>query len=118
MLTLGTMGTLQGKPAWQVPVVGVSAYTGHGIDELLARIVRHRGVLADTDLGLQRRRRVAAFRLEKTAQTMLLERFANAARDIAPPLADTLAVRGIDPYAAAHTLIARTLRKEYADDLA
>jgi LAO/AO transport system kinase len=121
MLTLGTMGTigtLQGKPAWQVPVVGVSAYTGQGIDELLARIVRHREVLADTDLGLQRRRRVAAFRLEKTAQTMLLERFTDAARDIAPPLADTLALRGTDPYAAAQTLIARTLRKEYADDLA
>jgi LAO/AO transport system kinase len=118
MLTLGTLSAAQGKPAWQVPVVGVSAYTGQGIDELLERIVRHRHVLAGTDLGLQRRRRVAAFRLEKTAQTMLLERFTDAARDIAPPLADTLAVRGIDPYAAAHTLIARTLRKEYADDLA
>jgi LAO/AO transport system kinase len=118
MLTLGTLSAAQGKPAWQVPVVGVSAYTGQGIDDLLARIVRHRDVLADTDLGLQRRRRVAAFRLEKTAQTMLLERFAKAARDLAPPLADTLALRGTDPYAAAQTLIARTLRKEYADDLA
>jgi LAO/AO transport system kinase len=120
MLTLGVMGGghAVSKPAWQVPVVGVSAYTGEGIDELIARIVKHRDVLAATDLGLQRRRRVAAFRLEKTAQTMLLERFANAARDIAPPLADTLALRGTDPYAAAHTLIARSLRKEYADDLA
>ncbi len=118
MLTLGTLSAMQGKPAWQVPVVGVSAYTGQGIDDLLMRIVQHRDVLAATDLGLQRRRRVAAFRLEKTAQTMLLERFANAARDIAPPLADTLALRGTDPYAAAQTLIARTLRKEYADDLA
>ena len=120
MLTLGVMGGAHAvsKPAWQVPVVGVSAYTGEGIDELIARIVKHRDVLAATDLGLQRRRRVAAFRLEKTAQTMLLERFANAARDIAPPLADTLALRGTDPYAAAQTLIARTLRKEYADDLA
>jgi LAO/AO transport system kinase len=120
MLTLGVMGGAHAvsKPAWQVPVVGVSAYTGEGIDELIARIVKHRDVLAATDLGLQRRRRVAAFRLEKTAQTMLLERFANAARDIAPPLAENLALRGTDPYAAAHTLIARSLRKEYADDLA
>lgn len=118
MLTLGALSAMQGKPAWQVPVIGVSAYTGQGIDDLLARIVRHRDVLAATDLGLQRRRRVAAFRLEKTAQTMLLERFANAARELAPPLADTLALRGTDPYAAAQTLIARTLRKEYADELA
>ncbi len=120
MLTLGVMGGAHAvsKPAWQVPVVGVSAYTGQGIDDLLTRIVQHRDVLAATDLGLQRRRRVAAFRLEKTAQTMLLERFSSAARDVAPPLADTLALRGTDPYAAAHTLIARSLRKEYADDLA
>jgi LAO/AO transport system kinase len=116
MLMLGTL--TQPRPIWPIPVIGVSSYTGQGIEELLARIVAHRDVLASTELGPQRRRRVAEFRLAKTAETMLLERFAGGARGLAPPLAERLADRGTDPYAAAQSLIAQTLRKEYADDLA
>ncbi len=108
MLTLGTL--LQSKPLWQVPVVGISSYTGEGIDELLERIDGHRATLRSTELGAQRRRRVAAFRLAKTAEAMLLERFAAAAGALAPPLADRLAERGTDPYSAAQSLIEQTLR--------
>jgi len=116
MLTLGAL--TQAKPLWQIPVIGVSSYSGQGIDELLARIVRHREVLASTELGAQRRRRVAEFRLAKTAETMLIERFAGGARGIAPPLARRLADRDTDPYSAAQSLIAQTLKQEYADELA
>ena len=107
MLTLGTL--TQGKPLWQIPVVGVSSYTGQGIDELLARIDRHREALASTELGAQRRRRVAAFRLAKTAEAMLLERFAATAAELAPPLADRLAERHTDPYSAAQSLVEKAL---------
>ncbi len=116
MLTLGAL--TQVRPIWQIPVVGVSSYSGEGIDELLSRIVGHREVLAATELGAQRRRRVAEFRLAKTAETMLLERFAGGSRDLAPPLALRLAERGTDPYSAAQSLIEQTLKKEYADELA
>ena len=116
MLTLGAL--TQARPVWQIPVVGVSSYTGQGIEELLGRIVGHREVLASSGLGVERRRRVAGFRLQKTAETMLLERFAASARSLQPPLADRLAERAADPYSAARTLIRETLRKEYADELA
>jgi len=116
MLTLGAL--TQAKPLWQIPVVGVSSYSGQGIDELLSRIVKHRDVLASTELGAQRRRRVAEFRLAKTAETMLIERFSSGSRDLATPLALRLADRGTDPYSAAQSLIEQTLKKEYADELA
>jgi len=116
MLTLGALTGPQRD--WAVPVVGVSAYTGQGIDELLARIAAHQTMLGASDAGHRRRRRVAEFRLHKTAETLLLERFAAAAREFAPVLAAALAERGTDPYAAARQLIARTIRKEYPDDLA
>ncbi|HEU5294545.1 MAG TPA: methylmalonyl Co-A mutase-associated GTPase MeaB [Burkholderiaceae bacterium] len=107
MLTLGTLTSA--KTAWAIPVVGVSAFTGHGLDELLAKLAAHKAVLAKSDLGRERRRRVAAFRLSKTAETLLLERFAAGARAHAPALASVLAERGLDPYAAAQSLIERTL---------
>jgi LAO/AO transport system kinase len=116
MLTLGAL--TQARPIWQIPVVGVSAHSGQGIDELVQRIVRHREVLASTELGAQQRRRVAEFRLAKTAETMLVERFTRGAHDLTAPLADRLARRGTDPYAAAQSLIAQTLSKEFADELA
>ena len=99
-------------------MVGVSSYTGEGIDALITRLDAHRDVLAATDLGAQRRERVAAFRLGKTAENLLIERFTRAARDLAPPLAHQLGNRATDPYAAARTLIAQTLTKEFSDDLA
>lgn len=120
MLTLGAL--TQAKPLWQIPVVGVSSYTGEGIDALMAKIAAHRKTLADTDLGALRRARVAAFRLQKTAETVLMERFVAAARGGAAPLAaqlsTRLAERDADPYSAAQALIAQTLRKEFANDLA
>jgi LAO/AO transport system kinase len=113
------LGALTSEPsAWSMPVVGVSAYTGQGVDELLDRLAAHRAVLAASSLGRERRRRVAAFRLHKTAETLLLERFAAGAADHAPALARSLAERGTDPYAAAQALIAHTLRQEYRHELA
>ena len=116
MLALGAWN--RPKPVWSIPVVGVSSYTGEGIADLLARIVAHRDVLATTPLGAERRRCVAAFRLAKTAEAMLLERFASGARLLSPPLSSQLACRATDPYAAAQLLIRQTLSKEFTDELA
>jgi LAO/AO transport system kinase len=116
MLTLGTL--VGPKRAWAIPVVGVSSYTGEGLDDLMARIEAHRAAMTGSELGRERRRRVAEFRLQKTAETLLLERFASAAAPFAPALADTLAARATDPYAAAQQLIAKTIRQEYSNELA
>lgn len=111
MLTLGT--AVGPKRAWAIPVVGVSSFDGQGIDELLGRIAAHREAMTGTEPGRERRRRVAEFRLHKTAETLLLERFAPGAKGFAAPLADLLTERGTDPYAAAQRLIEQTIRKEY-----
>jgi LAO/AO transport system kinase len=116
MLTLGTV--VGPRRAWSIPVVGVSSYTGEGIEDLLARIAAHRKVMTDSDLGRERRRRVAEFRLHKTAETLLLERFASGAKEYSSTLADNLTERASDPYAAARELIVKTIRKEYSNDLA
>lgn len=116
MLTLGTV--VGPKRAWAIPVVGVSSYTGEGIEDLLARIAAHRKAMTDSDLGRERRRRVAEFRLHKTAETLLLERFASGAHEFSPDLANNLTGRALDPYAAARELIVKTIRKEYSNDLA
>ena len=116
MLTLGVL--LQARKEWAIPVVGVSSYTGEGIEALIDRIARHHRVMVDSDMGRERRQRVAAFRLHKTAETLLLERFAQGAKALAPPLAATLSARHTDPYAAAQALIAQTIQKEYGHDMA
>jgi LAO/AO transport system kinase len=112
MLTLGAVvGPQRARDAWAIPVVGVSAYTGQGVDELLERITAHRAAVTNTESGRDRRRRVAGFRLQKTAETLLLERFHAGAKAFALALAQTLADRATDPYAAAQRLIAQTLRE-------
>lgn len=116
MLTLGTV--VGPKRAWAIPVVGVSSYTGEGIEDLLTRIAAHRKAMTDSDLGRERRRRVAEFRLHKTAETLLLERFASGAHAFSTELAANLTDRASDPYAAARELIVKTIRKEYSNDLA
>lgn len=116
MLTLGTL--VGPRRAWTIPVLGVSSYTGEGIQDLIERIHAHRTAMSGSEMGRERRRRVAEFRLHKTAETLLLERFAVDARAFAQPLAEDLAGRVLDPYAAASELIVKTIRKEYSNDLA
>ena len=116
MLTLGAL--THPKTEWKIPVIGVSAFTGEGVADLLDAIARHWQLAQESDLGRLRRRRVADFRLQKTAETVLLERFHRASDHVRPDLASTLADRASDPYTMARQLIITALRKEYANELA
>ena len=78
MLTLGAL--THPKTAWKIPVIGVSAFTGEGVADLIDAIARHWQLSQSSELGRLRRRRVADFRLQKTAETVLLERFQRASR--------------------------------------
>jgi LAO/AO transport system kinase len=116
MLTLGALTSMrdgQGRPVWSIPVVGVSSYTGQGIEELMGKIEQHHKVLHSTTLGVDRRQRAAAFRLAKTAETLLIERFHRGAQGLAVPLSQQLSARGTDPYSAARALIDQTITKEF-----
>ena len=113
MLALGMQGSA--KTDWAVPVLGCSALTGEGLGEVVSAIRRHHEVALATDLGRRRRARIAAFRLQKTAENLLAQRFARASASLAPPLSEKLLDRRGDPYSLAAELVATALR-ENADE--
>lgn len=105
-----TLGTHEGEPSgWAVPVIGTSAVSGEGIDELLGAIARHRDLTSDTDAGRARRKSIAEFRLRKTAENLLYDRFNDAAAAASAKLARRLMRRESDPYSLAEELLSTTL---------
>src|SRR5690242_5317710 len=60
MLMLGAH-TAPGE--WQTPVIGTSAVSGQGLDELVDALGRHRAVAFETPAGTRRRLAIADFRL-------------------------------------------------------
>ena len=104
-----TLGAHSGpKPEWQVPVVGVCSFNGQGFDELVTAIQQHRQTLS-TESGKKRRLAIAGFRLQKTAENLLIERFTQASAALRPKLAERLSARDGDPYSLASELLAASL---------
>jgi LAO/AO transport system kinase len=103
MLGLGTE-----KPEWTIPVIGTSAVSGAGIDELVGAIEQHRAIAFSTETGRRRRLAIADFRLHKTAENLLLAQFNAAFGELGPSPAERLVDRQIDPYSLADEFI-RTL---------
>jgi LAO/AO transport system kinase len=103
MLALGAAGTA--RPDWHAPVMGVSSYTGEGFEALLEAIGKHRDVAVGTERGRQRQLSIARFRLQKTAENLLAEKFLRVAAHV-PSLAERLRQRDGDPYALASELLA------------
>ena len=110
MLMLG-MGD-QEPTGWAVPVIGTSALSGDGLDELADAIGRHRDATFGTDAGRARLKSMAEFRLRKTAENMLYDRFAVASAAACPELAEQLMRRERDPYALAEELLTAALARE------
>ena len=108
MLTLGAANGP--KPEWQSPVLGVSSYTSEGFEALLAAIGRHRDVAFATELGNKRQKSIARFRLLKTAENLLSERFAASVEPIVPDFTDRLQRREEDPYGLASELLATSFK--------
>ncbi|HVX99194.1 MAG TPA: methylmalonyl Co-A mutase-associated GTPase MeaB [Pseudorhodoplanes sp.] len=103
MLMLGMRDI--GKPAWATPVIGTSAISGHGINDLVEAIGKHRMVAFDTEIGRARQLAIAQFRLRKTAENLLLERFGEIFASAGIPLAARLIDRTADPYSLASELL-------------
>jgi len=110
MLTLGALTS--GKSDWHVPVVGVSSFSGEGFDELIGALARHRRVALETDTGRRRRVAIAQFRLEKTAENLLMERFAKSSAPYALGFAERLERHEGDPYSLASALVAASFGRE------
>lgn len=105
MLTLGmTMGSA--VPAWRPPVIATSAVAGQGFEELVAALEKHKAFIAATDAGHERRIKIAAFRMLKSAEDLLRQRFRAASAGRVADLAVRLAARTITPYRAGEELLA------------
>ncbi len=106
------LGMAEGNPDWTIPVIGASAVSEQGLDELIETIGRHRHVAFETETGRKRRLGVAEFRLRKTAENLLLERFDRLISENGAPLAAKLLDRHSDPYALANELLNASFERE------
>lgn len=107
MLALGAATTARAE--WQTPVIGVSSFNGEGFDPLLEVIGKHRTIAFGSERGRQRQLSIAQFRLQKTAENILVERFFQACAPHVSSLAEQLQRRDGDPYTLANTLLANSL---------
>jgi GTPase len=97
------------KSDWQTPVLGVSSYSGEGLNDLVKVVQQHRSIAFGTEAGRKRQLSIANFRLEKTAENLLIERFAKASASFSPSIAARLQRRESDPYSLASELVAVSL---------
>ena len=95
------LGPVAEKPLWTMPVIGTSAISGLGFDELTDAIEEHRTAMSDTPMGRSRRHAIAQFRLRKTAEIMLLQRFTEDFEGEDGSLTGRLMRRESDPYSLA-----------------
>jgi len=93
---------------WRVPALGVSSVSGEGLDALVESLDQHRAAFAGP-AGDARRTGIAAFRIARTAEALLRERFATLPPD---GVERSVAARDLDPYAAA----ARRVRSFMGED--
>ena len=108
MLAMGINVSIRnndGKPLWQVPVVGTSAQTGEGIGALVAAIDRHRDAHRSTELGQERLRRIAEYRTFKTAEDLLRSRFFASTSERVAAMVERISRRELDPFAASEELM-------------
>ena len=93
------------KADWRPPVVATSSLAGTGFDELLTVLERHKLHLDTSDAGRARKRKIASFRMLKTAEELLRLRFRAASAGRVADLATQMADRTITPYAAGEELL-------------
>ena len=103
MLALGL--SLEAPAAWKAPVVAISSIRAEGFEELVSALERHKTHLETTGAGHARSRRIAEFRMLKTAEELLRLRFKAASQDRVAALAEQLVSRRISPYAAGERLL-------------
>ncbi len=103
MLALGI--SLDATAAWRPPVVATSSMKGEGFEELVSALEKHRAFLRDSEAGRIRSRKIAEFRMLKTAEDLLRIRFKEHSASRVRATADRLMSREIDPYVAGEQLI-------------
>jgi LAO/AO transport system kinase len=90
---------------WHPPVVATSAETGEGIAALNAAIAGHRAALAQSGEFARRGRRIAEVRILREVDRLVRRRFGDADGPALQRLVERVAVRDLDPHAAAAELL-------------
>jgi len=103
MLALGI--SLDAGAAWRPTVVATSSVKREGFEELVSALEKHKAFLEESDAGRARSRKIAGFRVLKTAEDLLRIRFHERSAGRVRAMADRLVSREISPYAAAEQLI-------------
>jgi GTPase len=103
MLALGI--SLDASAAWRPPVIATSSLKGEGFAELEIALEKHKAFLASSEAGRTRSRKIAQFRMLKTAEDLLRIRFNERSAGRVSAMADRLVSREINPYAAGEKLI-------------
>ncbi|MFP4536946.1 MAG: methylmalonyl Co-A mutase-associated GTPase MeaB [Dichotomicrobium sp.] len=109
MLTIGLQ--LSGRMDWTVPVIGTSAMTGEGIGELEAVIDRHMAQMRETGELEARRRRMAEWRVLKSAEDMLRDSFERDREGRIAAIAEQVARLELAPEDGARRLLAEINRE-------
>ncbi|MDQ3666044.1 MAG: methylmalonyl Co-A mutase-associated GTPase MeaB [Acidobacteriota bacterium] len=97
------------EDGWRPPIIKTIATENKGIDDLAAAIENYRDFNFKTDLGTERRRAIARWRiLELLRERLLAQTLASdSASDTLDRLAEEVATRRRDPYSAVEELISR-----------
>jgi LAO/AO transport system kinase len=90
---------------WMPSVVRTVAPSGEGTRELLELLARHRAWLLGTDVGKARRSARTRAGLLTFFRDVIADRVLDASQDRVERLADEVAERRLDPYAAAELLL-------------
>jgi LAO/AO transport system kinase len=105
---LESLLSLSGREdGWQPPIIKTIATENKGIVDLAAAIDGYRDFHFETDLGSQRRRAIARWRILEILRERLLARTlaSDCASDTLDRLAEEVATRRRDPYSAVEELI-------------
>jgi LAO/AO transport system kinase len=95
------------EDGWQPPIIKTIATENKGINDLVAAIESYRNFNFVTDLGSDRRRAIARWRILELLRERLVARTlaSDSASDTLDRLADEVATRRRDPYSAVEELI-------------
>src|SRR2546425_4511551 len=98
------------QDGWQPPIVKTIATESKGIEELAEAIDRFRDSQLKTDLGLERRRAIARWRILELLRERLLARTldGDSASETLERLANEVASRRRDPYSAVEEILKRS----------
>ncbi|MFD9910081.1 methylmalonyl Co-A mutase-associated GTPase MeaB [Streptomyces sp. NPDC059063] len=100
------LGESRGPGDWRPPIVKTVAARGEGTDELVEALEKHRAWMDERGVLAERRVARAAREVETIAVTALRERIADLHGDVRlSALAERIVAGGLDPYAAADSLV-------------